>query len=197
MPADEMLCTAQDVINLWPAFANLPAGEQTSLLNTSSQAIINYCRRLGFTQQFEDELVDGRGRPYVWLRRLPIVSITAVFVDTIPVTPPFTWIVKPQIGQLFHGNGQDDPRYTWRFPLGTRNVRVQYMGGYQTIPDPIVRAAAYYCRYQWEQSRISGLYQSERIGDYNYTLFPHVPTMIVPPYVAQLCSGYIIDDGPL
>ena len=202
MAANELLCTAQDVIDAWPAFANLPPTRQTSLLNTASQIILNFCRRDGFSQVLRDEFQDGRNSSILFVNYRPIIAVTGININgealdnSDPNTP--AWTVFPLSGKIVRGPTVGVSRFQWWFPSGTRNIEVLYSGGYPSVPDPIVQATVFEVLYLQQQARNTGIYTSESIGDYSYTLNPTFgSTMTVPAHVADLCANYVQDDGPL
>ena len=196
--ADELLCLPSDVTNAWAAFGQLPIGEQTSLIATASQMIIDFCRR-GFGQELITESFDGKGLPRVWLSRRPVISVSSVTIgdDALDNTDGKAWSFNAATGELRRGDGQRDIRFAPRFFPGRQNVVVQYWGGYAAIPDKIVRATVMAARYLHNQMNVSGVYSAERIGDYNYTLNAQAFAMTLPAHIAALCAHYVQDDGPL
>ena len=61
------------------------------------------------------------------------------------------------------------------------------------VPDPIVQATVSEVIYLQQLTRLTGIYTSESIGDYSYTLNTTLNSTMTPPtHVAdscQLCSG--------
>ncbi len=60
------------------------------------------------------------------------------------------------------------------FPLGLYNVRVDYTGGYSTIPEDLQQAACAYVAALFRISSVDRTLQSEKIGDYSYTTATHI-----------------------
>lgn len=157
-----------------------------------------YCRRT-FAQADLDELYDGPGRPLLLLRRPPVSALTAVWIDGEPLdlTQPDSCTVDPASGRLLRGTNLGDPRaaaaYTpgWFGPgyamvysvawlglghtawsAGWQNIRVQYTGGYATVPTPVKRATLIVMKWLADSTKATGLFSYERIGDYEYQIAP-------------------------
>src|ERR1700722_11253944 len=150
MAADELLCQPQDVLDAWPAFGNLSPARQASLINTASQKILDFCRR-GFINRYRDEFHDGGNTSSIWVHARPITAVIAILVngnalDNSDPTSP-AWTVYPGEGKIVRGPSVGVDRFNWWFPMGTRNIEVQYMAGYASVPDPIVQATVFMCKY--------------------------------------------------
>lgn len=197
MAASEQLCQPADVLGFWPGFGNLSAYEQASLLNVASQKVVNFCRR-GFGQALVTETKSGKNRPRLWLDLKPVISVVSVTVNGFALDNTFNnaWYFKPATGELGRGNGQDDLRFATWFPAGSNNVIVQYWAGYASVPDPIIRATAWAVKWLHAQGKVTGIYSSESIGDYSYSLNPEALSMTLPAHIASLCADYVFDDGP-
>ena len=200
MAANERLCTAQDVLDAWPAFGNLPATRQTSLLNTASQAILNFCRRDGFSQVDRDELHNGRNTSELFVYYRPIIAVTGISIAGDPLDNSLgdAWGFFAREGRIIRGRSVGTTRFNAWFPQGVRNIEVIYTAGYPAVPDPIVQATVLEVIYLQQLTRLTGIYTSESIGDYQYTLNTTLnSTMTLPSHVADLCANYVQDDGPL
>jgi hypothetical protein len=169
-------CTAQDVIDYcsWPAFGRVRADVQDGFIEAASGEIDRYCGRpLGLSERSASESFDGGGRD-LWLSLRPVKSIMAVTIDgaALDNTNGDAWTLDPESGRLSRGAGRNDPRFDRGWPPGSGNIVVQYWGGYSAddAPAQLRMAAAFMVRHLVEAGRISGLYQSERIGDYDATL---------------------------
>jgi hypothetical protein len=202
--ADQILCTPDQVSAIWPAFASMSPTLQNMLINTASQACLNFCNQT-FEQITEDEYKDGNNTGILWLNNLPVVVVNTITIQNgglvLDNADGRDWTLYPKNGKLVRGPGLNDERFAWFFPKGNRNIVVNYTGGYAAIPDAVVMAACLYTRYYFGLTRNSGIYQSESIGDYSYTLGPMtavggLTTMGVPTYIADLLSPYVLDMGP-
>ena len=204
MPADEQLASIAEVTSVWAPFASLSAGEQQSLIDVSSQKILNFCRR-GFIQENVTELHDGKNSAVLWLKRRPVISINQITVngDVIDNTSGLEWTLNKNSGKLVRGNAQTstpgfgDARFMRWWPVGTQNILVQYWAGYADVPDPIKRAVAFYCQYLRAQLSATGVFSSESIGDYSYTLNTLQSKFGIPTSVIDLIMDYVQDDGPI
>ncbi len=195
--ADELLCTAQNVSDAWAAFGSLPVGEQTQLIATASQHIINFCRRPFFAQHMETEYLDGKNQSHLWLSLKPVISVAAVSINGEPLdnTAGDAWTFVPGTGKLLRGTGKQDDRFARSWPSGTGNIAVTYWAGFATVPDPVVRAAIMTVRWIYEQGKRPGIYASESIGDYSYSLNQTFLKMPLPDYIAGLLANYVQDDA--
>ena len=140
-------------------------GDAQFLIDAASAAVENYCRRT-FAQGSVDERIDGTGTDTLRVSRPPIGSVTSVTLDgeALDNTDGSEWTVGK--GVLFRGNGQSDTLSAEVWPRGRRNVRVQYSGGYATIPDEVKFATMLVVRQLVEGLGSAGLVLRERIGDY-------------------------------
>jgi hypothetical protein len=200
MSASELLCQPQDVLDAWPAFGNLSATRQTSLINTASQKILNFCRH-GFAQTMHDEFHDGRNTSNIWVNARPIIQVAAIIVNGNPLdnsdpTSP-AWTIYPGEGKIVRGPSVGVARFNWWFPMGTRNIEVIYYAGFASVPDPIVQATVFMVKYLQDQVKVTGIYASESIGDYSYNLNANASVLTLPAHVADLCADYVQDDGPV
>lgn len=193
-------CAVQDVIDVcdWPNFGQLTASAQTRLINAASKRVDHVCRRpLGFSQQMVTETINGRNNAALWLKTRPIISVNSVTINGSALDNSYNtaWCVDPATGKLVRGDGQDDTRFVPWFPAGEQNIVVQYWAGYQTIPDEVVVATAQYVKYLYEQGKVSGIYSSESIGDYSYSLRETVLASTVPPHILAMLADYVQDDA--
>lgn len=197
---NDALATYENIIDAWPAYANLPASRQTQLLKTASSKIKHFCRRPdGFILQSFDEFYDGKNLPRIWLNHRPIVQVIAVNVNSYPLDNTYStaWTFQAKSGALIRGQNLDDERFHPWFPKGQNNIEVVYAAGYNETPAEVIEAVIQYVRYLHDQAKQSGIYSAERIGDYNYTLNQQAQSMTLPQHIASLLADYVQDDGPL
>lgn len=98
------------------------------LINASSSAIENYCKRRFKEQTYLEEEFDGTGKSHLLLDQYPVKSIGAVTIDGNLLTPG-QYKVKKRNGILLHNGG------IW--PRGEINVTVSYTAGYTEIPSDL------------------------------------------------------------
>jgi hypothetical protein len=197
MAANELLCTAQDVLDAWPAFGKLTPTRQTSLLNTASQSILDFCRRDGFSQVARDEFHDGRNTSNIFVFYRPIITVTAILINGEELDNSLgdAWTIYHKEGKIVRGPSVGVARFQWWWPMGTKNIEVQYDGGYETVPDKIREATVFMVQYLQNQTKVTGIYTSESLGDYSYTLNPSLGSALtVPAHIADLCANYVQDD---
>lgn len=193
-------CAVQDVIDVcsWPNFGQVTASAQTRLINAASKRIDHVCRRpLGFGQQMVTETISSKNRQSLWLKTRPVITVASITVNGTALDNTYNdaWTFNPDTGKLVRGDGMDDTRFTPWFPAGEQNIVVQYWAGYSPIPDEIVTAAAFYVKYLYEQGKVSGVYSSESIGDYSYSLRETALASTVPPHILALLADYVQDDA--
>lgn len=135
-----------------------------------------------------EEKVNGRGSPYLYVSRVPIIQVTelklvnpsdgsviqsyeppgAANADAIlGAAGKFTtgeWIELIQTGGS--AAPETSSRWPFVFPIGTHNVHVKYDSGYEVIPPPM-QLAAWLTINSMMRNRPNGM-ESERIGDYSY-----------------------------
>lgn len=196
--AVEQLAQPADVLAAWPAFGALPASEQASLLSTASQRILSHCRREGFAQAGVTDVLDGTGLARVWLTRKPVITISTVTINGVAVdnTTGSAWSFNSRTGELRRGDGYSGINFAMRYPLGRGNVVVAYWAGYVAVPDPVVRATIWAVRWLSDQLKVSGIYSSESIGDYSYSLNAAAMSLSLPTHIASLLCDFVLDDGP-
>lgn len=188
------LVTSSQVLAAWPGFAKLDSGEQSALVTQASRAVEEWCKRTFAVATYTDYL-NGKNRSRVWLRNLPVISITSVTANgtLIDNTGGNAYLFVPETGALIRGTNMDDPQQGPWWPWGTRNIVVVYSAGYASVPDTVQRATILTIKNLYEVLKTSvGPVQSEKIGDYQYTLA--TPSyQAVPPIAAGLLANYVLD----
>lgn len=188
------LVTNAEVLAAWPGFSKLDSGEQAALITQASDAVEGWCQRV-FAVTTYTELLSGANLPRVWLSHRPVVSITSVTVngDAIDNSTGVGWQFDPDTGELLRGWNQDNRRFNPWFPSGFRNITVVYSAGFSPIPPRVKRATILTVKNLAEAMRTSvGPIQSEKIGDYQYTLA--APSFqAVPAIAAGLLANYVLD----
>lgn len=163
------------------------------LITAASELVALRCRR---TFQVADltEAYDGTDRARIWLKRPPINSVSAITINTwsLDNTLGDAWGFDSDTGELFRGNGQADLRFAAWFPRGRQNVLVSYNGGFATIPGPVKRATIVMVKHLADGSKHTGILQSEKIGDYSYTL-ADLDKIGMPPLAEILLQHFVLD----
>jgi uncharacterized phiE125 gp8 family phage protein len=98
------------------------------LINASSSAIENYCKRKFKEQAYLEEEYDGTGKNHILLDQYPVKSIESVSIDGTPLSPG-QYKVKKRNGVLLNNGG------IW--PRGEINISVSYTAGYAEIPSDL------------------------------------------------------------
>lgn len=187
-------CTPQDVIELcsWPAFGRLTQQAQGTLIAVACEWIDDQCGR-SFGEAMVTQSFDGAGQGELWLTTTPVRSIASVTIDgdALDDTNDDAWSFDADSGRLIRGTGIGDPRFGRRWPHGDDNIVVRYWGGYSAddMPARLKLAAAVLVRHLRELGRITGVYQSESIGDYSSSLA--APSGPLPPHVASILGTFL------
>lgn len=184
------LITADDLTASCPTLA--VRSDLARLVSSASQAVERYCNRT-FAVDTYTERHDGRGLSRIWLRQRPVVSVAAVSSDGYDLdnTSGDAWTFNPDTGELLWSNGLDDPRFAARFARGFRNVEVTYTAGFDPIPEPVATAVILTARWLADRMNASGAFQSERIGDYSYTLATQAG--VLSDAAEMLLASYVQD----
>jgi hypothetical protein len=198
MPAEEQLCTISDVVDAWAPFAQVNPTEQAKLIDTASGKILKFCRRAGFIQETMNEFIDGNNLTRVWLSRRPVLNVFSLTINGILLqnTTGLEWGFNAKTGEFWRHTGHHDIRFGRFFPKGRQNIQVGYFAGFGEVPSEINRAAIFLVKYLREQIRVSGVYSSESIGDYSYSLNAQAVGMGgLPSHVAAMCMDFVADDA--
>lgn len=193
-------CQPSDVQDIcsWPSFGQLSSTQQTRLINAASTRVDSHCQRpFGFTQQVVTETFDGKNQPSIYLSLRPVVEVMSVTVNGYALDNAYgnAWTVNPKTGRLVRSDGLDWPRFGAFFPAGTQNIAIQYWGGFNPVPDEIVIATGYLCKWLHEQGKLSGLFAEEAIGDYSYKLRDKILSQTLPEHIAALLAPFVQQDA--
>ena len=181
-----------DLISSAELTASLPAlatrSDLALLITAASVAVEKYCGR-EFTQSSVTEYHNGKGLPRLWLRKLPVVSISSLTVNgSALASTDYTY--DGDTGELVRGDGQADQRFQCRFPHGTKNIAIVYTGGYSPIPEAVKAATIMTVQHIVDGLKATGLFSSESIGDYSYT-FNTAFQPLIPKPAELLLAGYV------
>lgn len=139
------LCALDDVKTYLGITTNAEDALIKALITQASAQIENYCNRT-FAQTTYTETRNGRGSRTMFMRQIPIVSVTALTIDGVTVQASS----NPQTyGYVF-----DDERIYLRgtspsygpygqpdcFSRGVQNVVVTYTAGFSAIPGDVAQA---------------------------------------------------------
>ena len=146
MAANELLCTAQDVLDAWPAFGNLPATPADQLTEHGQrEGYLNFCRRDGFSQVDRDEFHNGRNTSELFVYYRPIIAVTGISIAGDPLDNSLgdAWGFFAREGRIIRGRSVGTTRFNAWFPQGVRNIE-SYLHRWLSsgaAPDPIVEQA--------------------------------------------------------
>lgn len=113
----------------------------SKLISRVSAAFDSYCRRPLKARDI-DVVLDGNGLPWIWLPTYPINSISNLWVSkkaewtSDNLVAATDYIVQEQIGRLSLKPDSD----IFLFPDVRNSVRIQFNGGYSTVPADLEQA---------------------------------------------------------
>jgi len=183
--------TQADVITAVPKLATNP--DLANLITDVCDAVSTYTgRTFGLLSLIE--AYDGSNQPRLWLRQTPVLSITSVTVNGEPIdnTNGDGWTVNPSTGELRRGNGQTDGRFAPWFPKGTQNIVVNYTAGSLNLPPSVRRAIILWIKMVADSMKVTGQFQSEKLGDYSYTI-GDPSSLMMPPLVRFFLGPWVQD----
>ena len=139
-----------------------------TLINIASDFIERYCNRKFISQTFTDEQHDGTGSRYLYLKNMPITSVTAVKLwdlstDSLLYTYTEHTEFTPYLdeGMIYMAGG-------WQ--AGHKNYRVTYIAGYAiaSVPYDLKSICARIAGYIYANAGAAGI-KSESMGNYSVT----------------------------
>ncbi len=136
---------------------------------------------------------DGSQTDTIWLVEFPVVSVQQLIIDG-GVVDPADFKIYADAGYLRLarrvGTQVSQPQATVIVPDGVQNVRVDYTGGYATIPSNLVQAcrdlAAHLFLLSPASEKRAGII-SRSVGDKSEQFIDDVS---IPPRVEQLIAPY-------
>ena len=140
----------------------------TSLINIASDFIERYCNRKFITATYTDEEYDGTGGRYLYLKNLPITSITAVkLYDQTADELIYTYTEHTEFipyldeGMIYMSGG---------WVRGHKNFKITYVAGYAiaSVPYDLKSICARVAGYIYSAQGSAGI-KSESMGNYSVT----------------------------
>jgi hypothetical protein len=140
----------------------------TTLIHVASSVIKEYCRN-NFVNTAYTEFHDfDYAAPQLVLRNYPITNIVRVtlyphedaeFIDG-------AFVISTSYGAIRFKSSAS----VSYFPAGFQSVKTEYIAGYTVIPNSVQHATALVVQRLYNMIGVDPLYESEKIGDYNYKL---------------------------
>ena len=146
--------------------------ELQDLLDAATTLIENYCDRT-FASTAYTEKQDGTGAQWIYVENPEIISFTQVIIEdpdgTTETIAASQFRTDTTAGKIWFKD-DNSSSYVY-FPEGFENVRIDYTGGYATIPAAVQRACLLVARALYAQTGggWNAAAQSERMGEHNYT----------------------------
>ncbi|RQW12127.1 hypothetical protein EH198_09180 [Paenibacillus rhizophilus] len=150
-------------------------------LEAASAAIERECNR-EFGQKSHSQRINGSGTKFLRLRNFPIISVADVKICGDDISPD-GFVIESDNGMLFKET-------IW--PIGTRNIEVEYLAGYilpsdtegapaPTLPRNYEMACVLYAQTLLQTPGVT----SERVGDISVA-YAAASAGELPPVVAAL-----------
>lgn len=155
----------------------------TLILNGVDAAVKRYCNRDLESRTYTSELYNGTGRNSLFLRQRPLTAVSSLKVvvgiyggvgNSDAFTADTAW--TQNVDYIIASTSQDEfnqseliaIRRLW--PEGLRNVQVTYTAGYTTPPADLKLAVLQLCAAIRSTAKLGQQLQSERLGDYSYSI---------------------------
>lgn len=124
-----------------------------TLINMSSAVAEQYAKRKLAARDYSGERHSGDGRSMLMLREYPIVSVSAVYIDSTRTFAAESEVsdyeIDAEVGGLWRAE---------KWPAGHRNVSVDYRAGFESVPDDLRLAVVETVIFNWQRL------QSQNIG---------------------------------
>lgn len=176
--------------------ANVDSTELQDLLDAATTMIENFCDRT-FASTAYTAKQDGTGAQWIYVDNPPLISFTQVIIEdpdgTTETIAASQFRTDSDAGKIWF---RDDANSSYSyFPCGFQNIRIDYTGGFATIPASVQRACLLVARALYAQTSggVNAAMQSERMGEHNYTRIStqddpmtESARALLNPYVRQL-----------
>ena len=150
----------------------------TNIVAAVDRQILDLCGMAAITQQTYTEIldVDSPREDMIALSYRPIVSVSALTNDDSLVATD-DYYIKSRSGYVMLKDG-------W-FTEGRQKVQITYVAGESSVPGDLLLAGDELGVAMFNAAPHAG-FDSEKTGDYSYTLAPGA----VPPGVVRATAGY-------
>ena len=177
-----------------PGLADVNSTYLGNLISAASNMVENHCRRIFTAANYTNELHDGTGMQFFYLKAYPVTTLTSITItdsanssETIAGT---SFDFNADNGKVQFKTGIN-AAYGY-FPFGTQNIAVTYTAGYSTIPDAVQEAVAQVVMGLYAPGAASNLgLQSERLGEYSFARATGAAQVVVTPIVEALLEPYV------
>lgn len=108
-----------------------------ALIDRITDVFENFCNVTSFKETTYTEYYDGTGDKYLFLKNIPVISITSIHDDS-----DWTWGSSTALDSTEY-RVMDDKYIIYQgfFSSGDQNIKVVYKAGYSTIPGDLKQAA--------------------------------------------------------
>lgn len=142
----------------------------SSIISGWSLSVENYLD-IGIASATRTEYYNGNGSNFINLNHYPVISITSITFDAQGEEPEViagsNFVVREDMGTVKFKPTSTNQR---SFSAGWQNIKVIYVAGYATTPADIKMAMFRLVKQAHDSNQVSGIFKSESIPDYSYTL---------------------------
>lgn len=147
---------------------------------------------VAFGARFHRDYLDGDGGTKLWLQRFRVSSVLAAAVRTRG-TQTWTALTSDELADLqVYPNGKMQRESLGAWLAGSRNIRVDYVYGYQPIPYEVKRAAMWVARDYLTGTNIprNALSQVDELGTYRLAVPGERGSWFGKPEVDRVLKDY-------
>ena len=155
-----------------PDLSALNTQHLQDLLDAATSLIENYCDRTFASTAYTDTQ-DGTGAQWIYADNPAIIDFTQVIIEspdgTTETVAASNFRYNTKSGKIWF---KDTSTSTLGFfPIGFKNIQIDYTGGYATIPAAVQQACLLVARALYAQTSggQNAAFKSERMGEHNMT----------------------------
>lgn len=180
---------SSSVSNIYPALASLDAPSIGALAASAESWLVRYLGRSLEAGEFVEKF-SGQNQPLLFLKNTPVTGVSQVVIRSPQAVNTYT---DGDTHYTWHADGQLhlSPQGFWNqlagWRPGVQNIEVTYTsaGFDQPTQDLLIGAVM---NWWLDQGKRSGLVESEKIGDYAYSMRSNFKA--IPPAVNSIISQF-------
>lgn len=192
--ADVALITLED----FKTFAALTQSQDDErlciLINGVSQAMQQVMGRPLIYAEDIEQLINGRGKPYIDVRRWPIIAINSIVESVTTLTADTDYKHNGSMGRIYRVDGLYGGELMW--PAGVQNITVDYDGGFVLgtptgsnveLPHDITAACLKQTEHEWKRTKAKDWGESSTVYP-DGTVTRNTENLL--PSVLRVCKSY-------
>jgi len=126
---------------------------------------------------YTDEKYDGTGEPQIFVKNLPLNSVTDIDIVATSFTGTSTtttyaatkFDIQTNIGKIRFKPGSFLTECGGIFTHGFQNIHITYNGGFSPVPETIKLLIAKFVIHAYNPGLEEGLIEKEKLGEYFYS----------------------------